>query len=346
MAFTPSRLVGEGWEERDQLKVSVVVPTYNRRESLARLLTGLTEQTYPARQFEVVLVDDGSTDGTVEMANRFDAPYDLRVLQQKHSGPAEARNRGVSEARGGLIVFLDDDVLPSNDLLDAHVDAHAGRANLVLIGPMLPPGDFPRAPWVRWEEELLQKQYHELVMGAYACTPRQFYTGNASLQRACFLEAGGFDPRFRRAEDVELAYRLRNRAAAFAFEPNAQVLHYASRTFEAWCRTPYLYGRYDVAMDRNQDQEAWACATHEFHERHPLTRLVTRLCVGHPGRIHAATAVLRFGALAADHLGAWRPTVLMLSALFNVLYWQGAADELGGPEPVWRAVAASAPVPA
>ena len=89
-------------------RVSVVVPTFNRCESLQRLLEALETQTYPATDFEVVVVDDGSTDGTNQMLEQFASRYVLRALWQANAGPAMARNRGVSAAHGALIVFLDD----------------------------------------------------------------------------------------------------------------------------------------------------------------------------------------------------------------------------------------------
>ena len=188
--------------------VSIVVPTFNRRSSLKRLLEALAEQTYPHASFEVVVVDDGSTDGSVELGRSLALPYALRVVEQPHDGPAAARNLGVEQARGALILFLDDDVVPLPDLITTHVATHQGNPNSVVVGPMSPPSNWPRPAWIRWEEDKLEVQYRALLAGEYPCTPRQFYTANASLSRGQFLDVGGFDPRFQRAEDVELAFRL------------------------------------------------------------------------------------------------------------------------------------------
>jgi glycosyltransferase involved in cell wall biosynthesis len=320
-----------------------VVPTFNRRESLRRLLDALAAQTYPAADFEVIVVDDGSTDGTNQMLEQLRPPYRLRTLWQANAGPALARNRGVASARGALIVFLDDDVEPLPELLAEHVAAHGDASDLIVIGPMSPPADWPRPAWVRWEEEMLLAQYRAMLAGEYPCTARQFYTGNASLPRARFLEAGGFDGTFRRAEDVELAYRLRDRGARFNFNPRADVKHFASRSFDAWCRTPYQYGRYDVAMGRDKGHEAFSCAVHEFHGRHPLNRLLAWLCVGRQPLATSVVAVLRVVALTASRLGVPRVARFALSATFNLLYWQAVSDELGGRAPTWRAIATAAP---
>jgi GT2 family glycosyltransferase len=323
-------------------RLSVVVPTFNRRASLTRLLEALGQQTIGPGSFEVVVVDDGSTDGTVEMLR---APSDahrllLRVVEQSHNGPAAARNRGVQVAQAELILFLDDDVVPRPDLFELHLAEQAAAADdLVAIGPMRPPPDWSRPAWVRWEEELLQVQYQELAEGKYACTPRQFYTANASLPRARFLAAGGFDSGFKRAEDVELAYRLRDAGARFLFVPDAEVMHYASRSFAAWSKTPYQYGRYDVVMHRDKGHEALWCAATEFEQRHALNRVVARLCVGRKRLTAAAVLGLRVAIHAADLVGVQRATILALSGVYNLLYWQGAADELGGARVLWDLLA-------
>jgi hypothetical protein len=96
-------------------------------------------------------------------------------------------------------------------------------------------------------------------------------------------------------------------------------------------------------MARDKGHESFGCATQEFHYRHPLNRLVVRACLGRPALMRAAIGALRGAVYVAERVGAEKPAVLALSGIFNLLYWQGVADELGGPEHVWRSVAASAP---
>jgi len=318
--------------------LSVVVPTYNRRAGLERLLLALAEQTFAADQFEVIVVNDGSLDGTERLLAALETPYRLRVVDQTNAGPAAARNVGVRRAEGRLIVFLDDDVVPVPELLAAHVEAHGDADDLVVVGPMSPPTDAPRSVWVRWEERQLLKQYDAMERGAYPCTPRQFYTGNASVARARLLAAGGFDARFKRAEDVELAFRLWALGARFLFEPAADVLHYASRSFRSWMRTPYQYGRYDVVMSREKGINTFEIACYEFERRHVWNRRLARACVGRFWR-RPATLGLFLAAVTADAIGLDNAASFALSAIFNLQYWQGASDELGGPSPVWNAVA-------
>ena len=193
--------------------LSVVIPTFNRKDSLRKTLEGLEGQTYPAAQFEAVVVSDGSTDGTdahlISYAKT--APYPIRVISQPNGGPARARNNGIQDARGEVIVFLDDDVEPSAEFLAVHAAHHERQPDAVVIAPMLPdPALLWREPaWIAWEHAMLEKQYAAWRSGAWAgCGPNNFYSGNASVRRAHLLTVGGFDEQFPRQEDVELAVRL------------------------------------------------------------------------------------------------------------------------------------------
>jgi GT2 family glycosyltransferase len=95
---------------------------------------------------------------------------------------------------------------------------------------------------------MLVKQYDAMERGDWAATARQFYTANASLARRHVLDAGGFDERFRRAEDVELAYRLADRGLRFVFARDAVVVHHPDRSFRAWLDIAGAYGRNDVVF--------------------------------------------------------------------------------------------------
>src|SRR5881394_1714601 len=100
-------------------EISVVLPTYNRSESLRRTLASLERQTFPAAKFEVIVVDDGSTDGTASVAAEFAGrgPMKVEYVRGSHEGPGASRNLGVSRARGGIVAFIEDDVLPEPDWL-------------------------------------------------------------------------------------------------------------------------------------------------------------------------------------------------------------------------------------
>ena len=314
--------------------VSVVVPTFNRRRQLQRTLDGLSRQTVCRSTFEVIVVSDGSTDGTDEYLLSGATPLPVTVVRQRNAGPAAARNSGVAVATGELVLFIDDDVVPAPDLIAAHLSCHAAAAgDVVVIGPMVTPDDVHLSPWVRWEQEMLYKQYDAMKRGEYDATARQFYTGNATVARRHLDAVGGFDTAFRRAEDVELAYRLADRGLAFVFDPAAIVVHHAERSFAAWLHAASMYGHADVVFARDKGQR-WLLASigEEFNRRHRLVRALTRLCVPRRRLGTLISWSLRISARSSGAVGASALTRWILSALYNVTYYAAMADELGGAE--------------
>lgn len=319
---------------------SVVMPTYQRRESLRRTLETLARVEYPADRMELVLVSDGSTDGSLEMARSLDLPFPLRALEQPNQGPAAARNLALANATGPFLLFLDDDVLPSPRLVAEHARAHAeaGDRDRVVIGTLLPPDTF-RSPWVQWELDTGVKQYAAMRQGLYRPTPRQFYTGNASVRLEHVVAAGGFDVAFKRAEDVELAFRLHRRGLEFAFWPEASAVHMADRALGSWLRAAYQYGRNDVVMGTRRDRpDMLQAIAREFWERNPLTRATVRAGFHVPGLDRVAARPAMAAAWIALRLGRRRLSHAVCSATFSLAYWRGVSDELGAPAAARRLI--------
>lgn len=320
--------------------LSVVLPTYNRQSRLRRVLAALERQTYPLDAFEVIVVSDGSTDETNDYLSNIHTPLQLKAILQPNAGPAAARNNGVRHANGEIILFLDDDVIPTDALVAEHANVHTSQLGVVVLGPMLSPPDFQMFPWVKWEQAMLGKQYDAMNKGHFAPTARQFYTGNTSLPVALFRQAGGFDERFRRAEDIELAYRLADHGACFQFHPQAVGNHYAERSFRSWLETPYAYGRNDVIFAREKHQD-WILPTmrREFQKRHPLIQWVIRGCLGRFAVTTALIQAFQQVGVISHNLGLWRVSQAVYSAIFNLRYYQGVADQLGGRAPFMCEVA-------
>jgi len=113
--------------------VSVIIPTFNRKAWLRETLASLTGQTYPHDQFEVLVVNDGSTDGTEEI-EREAYPFQLRYLWQTNQGDAIARNLGARHSQGEILVFLDDDIILEKDYLSALLAEHEEKSNRVVVG--------------------------------------------------------------------------------------------------------------------------------------------------------------------------------------------------------------------
>ena len=314
------------------MKLSIVIPTYNRLGQLKRVLEGLENQTCPGKEFEVLVVSDGSRDGTEAYLRSAKTDFHLRAFFQPNQGAAAARNFGVAQAVGEIVLFIDDDVFPLPQLAAEHLRFHAAYGDsAVVIGPMLAPPDFEMSPWVRWEADRLAEQYQDMLNGKWAPTARQFYTGNSSIARHHLIESGGFDPSFRRAEDVELAYRLAGRGLKFFFNPRAAGHHYADRSFTAWLATPYAYGRNDVIFSQQKGQ-VWLLPAilKEYHQRHILIRALISACLSRPVLNKAVLGTGKQIALLGEKLHMALISSHAYSGLFNLRYYEGIADQLGG----------------
>jgi GT2 family glycosyltransferase len=317
-----------------QFDCSVVVATFNRSQGLRLLLESLARQTLSPDRFEAIVVDDGSTDDTQAALSSIVAPYRLKSLWQPNQGPAAARNAAIRAACGEIIVTVDDDVEPAPDLLQRHLEAHASGTPQAVFGRFATPSekDPDLKPWTEWEFLGLERQYEAMMRCEWAPTPRQFYTANASVSRTSYLRAGLFDETFRRAEDVELAYRLRDIGLQFTFLPQAVIYHRPRRTFANWKSIAYQYGQYDVKMWRDKGRShILDVVGHEFRNERPRSmQLLARVLVGRRIPLKAWLSLASVSALLAARLRARRVVQALYGAMFNLLYWQGITDALGG----------------
>lgn len=338
------------------LSLSVVIPTHQRPDSLVRVLEGLSrQQDVDLQRVEVVVVCDGIGDPGFEAVQRGWYPMRLQLAQQERQGPAAARNHGIALSTGQLVVFIDDDVVPDPRLLSVHQRAHEDDQDLVAIGPLLPPSGHG-TPWVRWEGSTVAEQYAAMARGDWEVSPRQFYTGNASVRRVHLVKAFGFDVTFPRGEDVELAFRLRERGLRFAFLPEATAQHLAQRSYSSWVHAAEEYGRFEVRMGRDRGhQDLFNAVTREFHQLHPLSRFLARLSIRNPAIARLAASAAQPASLLADRAGAPGLGQAALSAAFNAVRLTGFAAEVGDVRPAlallngaerWPADASVAPGPA
>jgi len=209
-------------------RFTVVIPSHNRGEVLFEVLSALGSQVGPP-EFEVVVVDDGSTDGTREKLLSWTATFPFRALLEPARGPAAARNRGVAAARGARVAFLGDDTVPAPDWLAAHArvaERFEDSGRIAVIG------------YTGWHARVRRSAFldylndHGLQFG-YALIEEPddvpfnfFYTSNLSLDRNLLLEEP-FDEGFPYAawEDIEAAYRMKRRGLRLVYEPGARTAH-------------------------------------------------------------------------------------------------------------------------
>ena len=226
-------------------RVSVVVPTYQRRDSLLRALVSLGTQSLPADAYEVIAAVDGSTDGTAEAVRSFAAPYALTALEGPNRGRAVACNAAIRSAAGAVVVLLDDDMEASPGLLEAHARAHDGPGPRAVVGaaPIVVSPASP--PFVRYMAEGFRTRLQRLAQPGYRLTFRDTYTGNFSARREVLLAVGGFDEAFQvyGHEDYELALRLQDAGVELAYSAEALAHQHYEKTFAAFARDGIARGR-------------------------------------------------------------------------------------------------------
>lgn len=235
------------------LQVSLVVPTHNRAHRIVRCLETLDAQDLAPGSFEVLVIDDGSTDDTGKRLGTYEAGrYELRVLEQRNAGPAAARNLGVASARADLIAFLDDDceAEPSwlSSLVDHMLTAPDDVAGCGGITQAAKDGLVPR--YLDRIGVLCPRVEDEVVLYLITC--------NAIFRRDALLSVGGFDEAYRVAggEDPEICGRLRAAGHRFTVAPNARLRHHHPTTFRGLSRMYARYARGVVVADRND--HAWS----------------------------------------------------------------------------------------
>jgi len=228
-------------------RISVVLPTWNRRPLLAGTLAALRAQTLPPEDFEVLAVDNRSDDGTAEVLGDAAAEWaPLRpVLCPRPMTLGEAHNLGVDYARAPIVLFLNDDARAHPDLLDRHLVHHARlpEKTAALRGGVIESRALQLSPFMRWLERSAIRFGRPAVDGPGPLGPEMFLTINVSLKRSLLIDSGGFDTVFEAGcEDTELGVRLIALGMTLAYDGSAVVEHHHPTDLEATVRQLRGYG--------------------------------------------------------------------------------------------------------
>ncbi len=268
------------------MRATIQLCTYNRSALLERVLDACFEQTTPRDDYEIVLVNDGSTDDTpavIERARRR-ATCAFVVVDQPNSGLAKGRNAGIARASGERIIFIDDDVLPLPNFVEEHLRTHAAQPQAIVRGGAINVESFDDLPVPLWTIKDYSGNY--------------FWTTNVSVPLATIREIGGFNESFSEYgwEDIDVGLRLRFRGTKAVFNPKALVYHWKPRPrsgnvekmirqARAQARTAvqlariHPHWRIYLATGMNPMQRAYHSATRSLHAPQRLRKVVGDLDV-------------------------------------------------------------------
>jgi GT2 family glycosyltransferase len=226
--------------DRDWPRVSVVVCAYNAEGTIGECLDGLAALDYP--DYEVIVVDDGSTDATADIA----AGRDARVIRTPNRGLSSARNAGLAACIGSIVAYLDSDAYPDPHWLRYLAASFLESVHAGIGGPNIAPPDSARV--AQCVARAPGGPMHVLLSDLEA----EHIPGcNMAFRREALTDIGGFDPRYDAAgDDVDVCWRIRERGRTLGFSPAAMVWHHRRDSFRAFWRQQRGYGRAEARRGR------------------------------------------------------------------------------------------------
>lgn len=310
-------------------RASIVVPTYNRAESLERLLRQLAAQTVVA-DLEVVVVDDGSNSDPTPRLRALELPYALTVERQDNAGAAVARHRGALRARAPIVLFLDDDMQAPASLVAAHLDLHRRDDRAVVLGLIRPDAEREDALFERFHADELLRFAEAVRDGKTTFHGQNLWSGNLSLRRDAYLRVGGFDASLRHSEDAELGVRLEKDGARFYVSEDAASVHSSDRdSAEGFRRRAKAYGFFDSRIGKKHRDAPNASPWRYFHALPgPVVPLLAFSLAAPRAGERLAGAALRLSQWL-DRAGLERAALRGTTLAFGLEYARGMREESG-----------------
>jgi len=227
------------------MRASVVIPAFNAAATVPLVLRALQNQDF--RDFEVILVDDASTDDTRSIAEKNAGNLELRIIRNfTNQGRAITRNLGVGQSHGEIIILLDSDIEIAPNYISAHLRLHESLPRAVGIGALRYPPHLAKRALARY---YISRGGARMRLGQ-PLPGKYFVSGLASFSRALFEEEGGFDERFQTygSEDLELGLRFYAAGAKIQYLPKAVGYHHHLRPMKEVMAILHQYGREGIPV--------------------------------------------------------------------------------------------------
>ena len=303
-------------------KVSVVIPTCNKKCLLSRTLGSLFSQRLDPSQFEIVVVDDGSQDGTSEILEN---QHPVPLVFERHAetkGRAPSRNTGILRATGEIVVFLDDDMLVGPDFIQAHLTAQGDEEKRVVIGNVSTAPEANGSSVSRY----LDTRGVKKVKDGKNIPPRYFLTNNSSVKRQFLLSVGLFDPEFITYgfEDVDLGHRMGKAGGEFVYAGNAESFHIHRHSLNELLEKKVLCGKSSLRILIDKHPELGKVLRLNLLERPSLTKddpddILRKLLL----TIFLRKPFFRTGRFIAEHAPANPATFKLMDFLVFYCYAEG-----------------------
>jgi glycosyltransferase involved in cell wall biosynthesis/peptidoglycan/xylan/chitin deacetylase (PgdA/CDA1 family) len=314
------------------MRISVIIATFNRCGLLARTLPTVLNQQFPREQYEVIVVVDGSSDGTSVFLHGLKTDRNLRIIEQPNRGQAAAINKGLETAAGDLVLFLDDDILCGPTLLTEHATAERAGNACLAYGPVLLSPEHADPLAADWAHSFCNQFFETTVKNApergwYGCMA----SANSSAPRSVLLSVGGLDESYDRGNDREFGLRLLKAGFRFSWRPGAVVHQIFYKT------------RSDILKDASDEgiAEVHLCRKHPEYRAHSRVvtmwsekwwkRLAVRVLVQLPVSLEPLLRPLTWSSARLRTTPQFRRLALgLFAAQQSIVAYRGANKEAGG----------------
>ncbi|MCD6169778.1 MAG: glycosyltransferase [Candidatus Latescibacteria bacterium] len=225
--------------------VSVIIPSRNNKSILLKTLNSLSRQTIPPEQYEVIVVDDGSTDGTEESISQVNPPFELRYYYQEFKGQSAASNLGIKKARGHFTLLTCSDIIAKENLLEEHLRTHNRfKEDIVVLGYIPYSPEIKVTPFMEFLITDGPLFAYQLIEDKDDVPPLFLYAPNVSVKTKRLIEVGMFDEEFKYgAQDSDLGIRLRLRGLRMVYNEKAIGYHYHPTNVNAFCYRQKMAGK-------------------------------------------------------------------------------------------------------